>query len=344
MDNQVNSVRYKFILIVFLFNIVKIHAQDLKDWQKKITLPDTAFNVDSSYWIKGSIFNIGFNRVGLYNWAGGGQNSMSIQGLTNNYVLLKHRKISWMNQLTLSYGIIRNGFGDSIPWVKNDDRIELTSKFGRKTKYKWDYSIFFNFRTQFEEGFNSPDDIEENNYFSKFFSPAYPLLALGFDYKKDQEISCFLSPATLKSTVILDEFLYAQGVFGVEAGKKIRIEAGGYLNLNYRKSSFLNVKDLNLRSNLSLFSNYVEQPENIDVTWETLISYKLKKLFSITFSSYLIYDHDTKIPRFNKDGSPIHLLNSLGIPYLDENGNKVQKKGAAVQFKEVLTLGILLSF
>ena len=344
MENQVKSMYYKFILITFLLNILQIHSQDLKDWQKKITLPDTTFNVDSSYWIKGSIFNIGFNRVGLYNWAGGGQNSMSVQGLTNNYLLLKHRKISWMNQLTLSYGIIRNGFGDSIPWLKNDDRIELTSKFGRKTKYKWDYSILFNFRTQFEEGFNSPDDITENNYFSKFFSPAYPLLAMGFDYKKDQEFSCFLSPATLKSTVILDEFLYSQGVFGVEAGRKLRVEAGGYLNLNYRKASFLNVRDLNLRSNLSLFSNYVEQPENIDVTWETLISYKLKKLFSITFSSYLIYDHDTKIPRFNKDGSPVHLLNSQGFPYLDENGNKIQKRGAAVQFKEVLTLGISLSF
>ena len=59
---------------------------------------------------------------------------------------------------------------------------------------------------------------------------------------------------------------------------------------------------------------------------------------------YLIYDHDTKIPRFNKDGSPVYLYNSQGYPYLDENGNKIQKRSAAVQFKEMLTLGILLSF
>ena len=58
MENQVKSMYYKFILIAFLFNILQIHTQDLKDWQKKITLPDTTFNVDSSYWIKGSIFNI----------------------------------------------------------------------------------------------------------------------------------------------------------------------------------------------------------------------------------------------------------------------------------------------
>ncbi len=344
MENRHTLILSKIVLLIIHLNVVPLNAQNLKEWQKKITLPDTTFNVDSNFWIKGSIINVGFNRVGLYNWAGGGQNSMSIQGLTNNYLLLKHQKISWMNQLTLSYGIIRNGFGDSIPWMKNDDRIELTSKFGRKTKYKWDYTILFNFRTQFEKGFNSPEEITENNYFSKFFSPAFPILALGFDYKKDQELSCFISPATMKSTIILDETLYSQGVFGVVAGKKVRLEAGGYLNLNYSKSSFLKINDLNLKTNISLFSNYVEQPENIDVTWETLISYKLKKLFSVTFSSYLVYDHDTKIPRFNRNGSPVYLLNNQGIPYTDENGNKIQKKGATVQFKEVLTLGILVSF
>ena len=86
----------------------------------------------------------------------------------------------------------------------------------------------------------------------------------------------------IKSTIVLDPFLYEQGVFGVETGK-IRLEAGGYLNLNYRKNNLLELTDLNFKTNLTLFSNYIEQPENIDVTWETLISYKFKKLFSITF-------------------------------------------------------------
>ena len=261
----------------------------------------------------------------------------------NNFLFFKHKKVSWVNQLTLSYGIIRNGFGDSIPWIKNDDRIELTSKFGRKTSYKWDYSILFNFRTQFDEGYNTPNDFNTNNYFSKFFSPAYPLLALGFDYKKEQEISCFLSPATLKSTIVLDPFLYEQGVFGVETGKKIRLEAGGYLNLNYRKNNLLGLTDLNFKTNLALFSNYIEQPENIDITWETLISYKFKKLFSVTFSSYLVYDHDTKLLRYNRDGTPVYLLNNQGQAYVDENGSQIQKRGAITQFKEVLALGLMFS-
>ena len=52
-------------------------AQDLKEWQRKITLPDTTFNVDSNYWIKGSIFNIGFNTLIKYKFI----SLISCQGL-----------------------------------------------------------------------------------------------------------------------------------------------------------------------------------------------------------------------------------------------------------------------
>ena len=141
----------------------------------------------------------------------------------------------------------------------------------------------------------------------------------------------------------MDPFLYEQGVFGVETGEKIRLEAGGYLNLNYRKNNLLGLTDLNFKTNLTLFSNYIEQPENIDITWETLISYKFKKLFSVTFSSYLVYDHDTKLLRYNRDGTPVYLLNNQGQAYVDENGSQIQKRGAITQFKEVLALGLMFS-
>ena len=37
-------------------------------------------------------------------------------------------------------------------------------------------------------------------------------------------------------------------------------------------------------------------------------------------------------------------LNNQGQAYVDENGNKIQKRGAITQFKEVLALELLLSF
>ena len=127
---------------------------------------------------------------------------------------------------------------------------------------------------------------------------------MGMNYNSKEDFACFISPATIKSTFVLDEKLSSAGEFGVDSGNIFRVEAGGYLNFSYQKNQdFLGLNDLGFKTNFSLFSNYIESPQNIDITWETLTSYKLKKVLSITFSSYLIYDHDIKLARFNKDGT-----------------------------------------
>ena len=77
------------LVILFTIQILTLNAP-VKRMARKISLHDSTFKADSSYWKKGSVINLGFNRVGLYNWAGGGQNSMSVQGLMNNFLFFKH--------------------------------------------------------------------------------------------------------------------------------------------------------------------------------------------------------------------------------------------------------------
>ena len=122
------------------------------------------------------------------------------------------------------------------------------------------------------------------------------------------------------------------------------MEAGGYMNLSYTQNDLFQIKDLNFKTNLTLFSNYIENPLNIDITWETLSSVKLRKLISLTFSTYLIYDDDIKLARYNKDGSAIYLLDDNGNPFTDDEGNPIQKKGAITQFKEAFSLGLMFKF
>jgi hypothetical protein len=228
--------------------------------------------------------------------------------------------------------------------MKNDDRIEFTSKFGRKTSSKWDYSTLFNFRTQFTYGYSSEEELKKNNYFSSFFAPAFPLLAIGFNYNGTENFSCFFSPATSKGTIVLDDSLSNAGVFGVEKGKSLRIEAGGYMNFNYKQKNVFNINDLDFKTNLTLFSNYIQNPLNVDVTWETLTSFRFKKLFSITFSTYLIYDDDIKLARFNKNGEPVYLKDENGNISLDTDGNPIQQKSPLTQFKEAFSLGLMFNF
>ena len=72
---------------------------------------------------------------------------------------------------------------------------------------------------------------------------------------------------------------------------------------------------------------------------------KIGKLFSITLSTYLIYDHDIEIARFEQNGvDPIYLIRSDGSYYLDDQGNKIQKTGPITQFKEAMGIGVSLNF
>tara|TARA_B100001121_G_scaffold309290_1_gene335671 strand:+ start:4119 stop:5153 length:1035 start_codon:yes stop_codon:yes gene_type:complete len=333
------------ILIIFSSTYqINVQAQDIKKWESKIKINPNELSKDSIFREKGTIVNLGFNRVGLYNWSGGGQNSMSINGFINSFLNFNRKKTSWKNQLAISFGVLKTGYGNQVPWMKNDDRIEITSKFGRKTSSKWDYSTLFNFRTQFTYGYNSEIELEENKYFSSFFAPAFPLLAMGFNYNESDNLSCFISPATMKGTIVLDDSLSSAGVFGVDQGKNLRLEAGGYLNFTYKEENLFKINDLDFKTNLTLFSNYVENPQNIDITWETLTSFKFKKLFSITFSTYLIYDDDIKIARFNKEGNPIYLKDENGENQIDGEGNLVQQKSPLIQFKEAFSLGLMFNF
>lgn len=83
---------------------------------------------------------------------------------------------------------------------------------------------------------------------------------------------------------------------------------------------------MNFKTKLELFSNYLNNPQNIDVNWETLLSMKVNKYISATFSTTLIYDHD------------------INIPVDKNNDGVVEKAGPRVQFREVLGVGLSYKF
>ena len=334
-----------FLFILFLIFSNPIICQIDTDIEKKLKTTSKVKKTDSLTWKTGSIMSLGFNSVGLHNWSGGGQNSMSVQGLISLYANYYYDKTSWDSNFDVAFGLIKSGFGNQVPWFKNDDRIELNSKIGHKINSKWYYSGLVNFRTQFTYGYSTVEEKLSSNYFSNLFAPAYAIAALGLDNKPNDQFACFISPVTIKNTFVLDDSLSNAGAFGVDQGKRLRSEIGGYVKLSVTKKEPFAIKELTFRSNLTLFSNYIYEPQNIDVTWETLTSLKIGKVFSLTLSTYLIYDHDIEIPRFEKNGvDPLYYQRQDGSYYLDDQGAPIQVKGPITQFKEAMGLGISLNF
>lgn len=308
----------KILLASILVLTLTAHAQDTRDSTRN--------------WIKGGDAGLNFSQSSFTNWAAGGENALSLTGYANLFSNYKKGENTWDNSLNAAYGLLQSGH--TAP-RKNEDKIDFTSKYGRYAFAKhWYYSALLNAKSQFADGYNFPDD---STVISRFASPAYLLVALGLDYKSaDGTFSVFISPATLKSTIVTDRKLANAGAYGVEAaeydtagvlikeGKKVRYELGGYVRAQFKRDI---AKNVNLATKLELFSNYIDNPQNIDVNWEVLINMKINKFLSANIATQMIYDHDIPVP----------VERTI-------DGVKVMGTGPRLQFKEVLSVGLSVKF
>lgn len=269
-------------------------------------------------WKKGGIFAVNLSQTSLRNWAAGGQNSVAVNGLFSYFANLKQEKFTWDNSLDLGYGLLKQG---SAGYRKTDDKIDLLSKYGQKAFKNFYYAALLNFKTQMQPGYNYIDETAGERI-SDFLSPGYLLLALGLDYKPNGYFSAFIAPLTSKITFVMDEALSETGAFGVTPGANSRSELGGYFRMIYSKNDFKNeiLKNVSFTSKLDLFSNYAHNPQNVDVSWETLIALKVNKYIGVNFNTHLLYDDDIKIPA---DGKMV---------------------GSKTQFKEIFGVGLSYKF
>lgn len=264
-------------------------------------------------WNKGGLFSLSFSQVSLTNWAAGGQNSISGTGIVSLFADFKKESYIWNNTLDMGYGLMKQG-EEGV--MKTDDKIDLLSKAGMKAAENWYYAGLVNFRTQMAPGYNYPNDSIE---ISRFLAPAYLLVALGMDYKPSENFTLFLAPVTGKVTIVNDQALADKGAFGVEPGNISRSEFGGYVRVAYKREI---TEDIAFQTKADFFSNYLDNPQYIDVNWETLLLMKVGKFFTVSFSSHLIYDYDIKFDT-------------------DDDGKGGTDK---VQFKQLLGVGLSYKF
>ena len=283
-----------------------------------------SYGQNDTIWRTGGLLSVNFNQVSLSNWAGGGENSLALNGLANLFAKYKKGKVAWDNNLDMGYGIVKQG-EEKIR--KNDDRLELNTKFGYDAyKAKFYYTVLANFRSQFAPGYNYPRT-DSSRYISKFAAPAYTLIALGIDYKPKEYFTCFLSPITARWIIVNDDSLSNAGAFGVDKGKKVKQELGAYLNTRFQKDI---MKNVNFMTKLDLFSNYLDNPQNIDVNWELLLSVKVNKYITASIGTQLIYDDNTAILIYKDD-------NGAKTPVLNADGS--QKTGPRTQFRQIFGIG-----
>jgi hypothetical protein len=260
-------------------------------------------------WKKGGLFNLNFGQTSLTNWAAGGdQLALNVNGFLNLFAFYKKDRHAWDNSLDLAIGYVKT---TSLGTRKADDRIDLLSKYGYQLFDHIYLSGLVNLRTQFTNGFNYPE-VDSAVKVSTFFAPAYVLVSIGLDWKPNDDFSLFLSPATNRWVIVLDDSLSAQGAYGVEPGENARYEIGAYLSANYKKEL---VKNLTYKGKLDLFSNYRNKPKNVDIFMTNLFSLNFFKGLSATVGLDLVYDDDVRIFGPESNSPRTQVRQYVGIGY-----------------------------
>ncbi len=306
----------KLITIAVLFGVIISASAQITEAESKLK---TLVTDTVSGWKTGGISNVNFSQTALINWAAGGENSYAVNGLLSLFANYKSGENAWDNSLDMGYGLLNQG---EVGLRKTDDKFDFLSKYGRKAFTNFYYTALVNFKTQFAPGYNYGTNKVK---ISNLFAPAYLLTAVGLNYQPNKNFNAFLAPFTGKMTIVTDEELSNAGAFGVEKGKNTRTEFGGYARMIYTRNDFKGeiLKNMSLTSKIDLFSNYLKNPQYVDVSWENIIAMKVNKYISVSLNTHLLYDYDMKIVDTNNDGTP----------------DKTK-----VQFKEILGVGFVYKF
>lgn len=289
-----NMKKNLLIALLAFTGLTSVHAQE-------DTIP--------SNWRLKAIYGVNGTQSSFVNWNAGGRNNISLIGYVAGSAKYEKGNLKWDNDLGAALGgmqYLDAAVGNELQ--KTDDRLELATNFGYRLKEHFYLSLLGSFRTQFIEGVDG-DGLRT----STFMAPGYVNLSLGIDYTPNDNFSAFLSPLASKMTFVNDPILSAAGSFGVPAGETFRGEFGAYFKMKYDRAL---AKNIEMKSKLELFSNYLNNPTNIDVNAEVLFSFKVNSWFSASLLWNLIYDDDIRIT--------------------DSDGNT----GPRTQFKSVLGLGI----
>lgn len=269
-------------------------------------------------WSYGGEAGLSFSQLSLTNWNAGGLSSVALNGFLRLSANYKSDHASWDNSFESGYGFIRR---DGENTIKSDDQLAFSSQYNKNSKRKHlSYSFLLNFNTQYTAGYNYPND---SVAISNFLAPAYLNYSVGMSYKPSENFNLLFAPAAGKTTFVMEESLSAAGAFGVEPGQQIRNEVGAFLKSMMK---FKLMDNITFESRLTLFSNYLKNPQNIDVNWNTFLSMKVNSLISVSVTTELIYDDDIKIA-------------------VDDNDDGVTDSvGPRIQFKELLGIGISYKF
>jgi opacity protein-like surface antigen len=256
---------------------------------------------------------------------GAGQNRIGFGGAVNYFAKYRRDRLAWDNLATWQFGIQRLGSGiiaqgneeRRVPFQKAIDDLRFNSKVGYQTSQNSNffYAADMSFLTQLTPTYQGSDEYPGNflsditgqgNLLSKFFNPGTLNLSVGMDWKPNDKFSLYYSPIGAKFIFVPDDFIASLGVHGnpvegdrdPDTGRFTTFDnafsaLGQTLRANYA-TKFLAERGT-FTSSMLLFSNYLENPQNIDVDWTNELALTIVAGLQAAVTVNVFYDDDVLV-------------------------------------------------
>lgn len=303
-------------LCIFQLCFFSLNAQETKD----------SVVTEASPWETSAGFGLDFAQLLQVNpKQGAGLNRLGFGSAITFNTRYKSSPLSWETTFSWQFGLQQLGAGvlvrgstERLPFQKALDELRLNSQFGNKTAKgsKWFYSADFSFLSQLAPTYAHPEyrgnflsNFEYNeasgNILSRFLSPATITLAVGMDYKPNDRLSLFYSPVGAKFLIVASDEIARRGIHGnpVEGQKDANGDYPEFLNVDRQIGTLMRVKYLAkfwnkkafYKSNMLLYSNYLNNPQNIDIDWTNEWGVVLFKGLNLNLTLNVFYDDDVKV-------------------------------------------------
>ena len=283
-----------FYILIALFFLDFLNAQ--QTMEKETISKDSLKNIteEKSKFKFFGLTQFTFNQAYFENWISGGENSMTgLLSIDYNINYLDKKGWVWDNNLMLSIGttyLSGNAF-----FKKADDRIEINSVLSKKVNTYWNYSAYFNFKTQLLSGYRYliKDGEDQKEEISRILSPAIIQLGLGW-YYKEAELTWFnIAPLAARGIFVSKDYTQnlssGQKYFGVERGASSIVSVGASFSGLIRSNLMENIT---MENKFNFYVNYLSKVQNIDFELNTNIRLKVNNKISSNLILHLQYDDD----------------------------------------------------
>lgn len=287
-------MKFIVIFLISFFSVASYSHTKIDTIQKNKKAADSI----SKWKVRGQISFV-FNQSSFTNWKSGGDNTIAANVGINYDFNYKSDNWHWDNKIITAYG------GSQIQdkgTRKTTDAFEYNSLLGKRTKNNWYLSFFTNFKTQYAEGLNYKKNPHER--ISDFLSPAYLSFGPGMLLKKSNKFNINIAPASARYTFVSPEF---SGKYGVEEGDTYDLGLGFNLSSYYK---FLIMKNFKMENILTVYSDYLNNPQNIDIDYQANFFVSVNKYMSMNIALRTLVDDDASSKVQFKE------LFGLGIKYV----------------------------